>query len=192
MSDKQKLRLEYLEKRKSISQDEMDQISTSITSKIIEEVDFKKFNYVHVFIPILERNEINAYKIINALKLVNPDINIVIPKMIGKRKMLSLQYDSSTVLRKNQYGILEPEEEIEVDEKLIDVVIVPLLVFDLMGNRIGYGKGFYDEFLSNCRMDTLRIGVSAFEPVEKISSVDDWDLPLTHCATAKTYYRFNI
>jgi 5-formyltetrahydrofolate cyclo-ligase len=72
-----------------------------------------------------------------------------------------------TKLTVNTYGIPEPDENgIAVDEKSIDVVFVPLVAADRFGNRIGYGKGFYDRFLKKCRPDVLKIGLSFFTPLE--------------------------
>ena len=58
----------------------------------------------------------------------------------------------NTKIKKNQYNIPEPINGLEVPTKKIDVVFVPLLAFDKKGNRVGYGKGFYDKFL--IRMQT--------------------------------------
>ena len=46
------------------------------------------------------------------------------------------------------------------DHDQIDVVFVPLLIFDKQGHRIGYGKGYYDRFLSKCKKDTIKVGLA--------------------------------
>jgi 5-formyltetrahydrofolate cyclo-ligase len=55
------------------------------------------------------------------------------------------------------------------------VVFVPLLAFDKKGNRVGYGKGFYDAFLSKCKPETIKIGLSFFEAEETIDDVFEND-----------------
>ena len=77
-----------------------------------------------------------------------------------------------------------------IDEKEIDLVLVPLLCFDKKGFRVGYGKGFYDRFLSKCRSDVLKIGLSYFKPVEKIEDVRDFDVALDYCITPKGVWHF--
>ena len=82
--------------------------------------------------------------------------------------MLHFLQDDEMYFEKNQYGIPEPIGGVTVDEKDIDIVFIPLLAFDELGNRVGYGKGYYDRFLSKCRKDVLKIGLSL--PIYTVSS----------------------
>jgi 5-formyltetrahydrofolate cyclo-ligase len=70
------------------------------------------------------------------------------------------------------------------------VVFVPLLAFDTLGNRVGYGKGFYDQFLSECQPETIKIGLSFFEAENTITDVFEKDVRLDFCITPKKCYRF--
>ena len=72
----------------------------------------------------------------------------------------------------------------------IDVVFVPLLAFDKNGHRIGYGKGYYDKFLSSCKPDIIKIGLSFYEAEEAFQDVYPSDIPLDYCVTPKKVYRF--
>ena len=74
--------------------------------------------------------------------------------------------------------------------KKIDVVFVPLLAFDLEGNRVGYGKGYYDRFLKNCTSECIKIGVSFFPPEKKINN-DTLDVNLNYCVTPDKIYSFS-
>jgi 5-formyltetrahydrofolate cyclo-ligase len=84
------------------------------------------------------------------------------------------------VLRETKWGIKEPVDGKEINAELIDLVIVPLLVFDKFGHRVGYGKGFYDRFLSKCRRDTIKIGLSLFPQVDEIDDVNRYDVKLDY------------
>lgn len=84
----------------------------------------------------------------------------------------------------------EPLDGIEISPLKIDVVFIPLLAFDKKGNRIGYGKGFYDQFLSDCKADVIKIGLSFFEAEEAITDVYKDDVPLDYCVTPQQIYRF--
>jgi len=95
----------------------------------------------------------------------------------------------NTKIKKNQYGIPEPVDGIEVPVSKIDVIFVPLLAYDLDGNRVGYGKGFYDKFLSKCKPEALKIGLSFFEPEDKIISSPN-DVRLDYCVTPSATIRF--
>jgi 5-formyltetrahydrofolate cyclo-ligase len=87
-------------------------------------------------------------------------------------------------------GITEPKEIVPIDSLDIDLVLVPMLVCDLVGYRVGYGKGYYDRFLSTCREDVVRLGLSYFEPIERIQDTHRFDVPLTHCLTPTEFYEF--
>ena len=73
---------------------------------------------------------------------------------------------------------------------MIDLVFVPLLGFDEKGNRVGYGKGYYDRFLSTCRDDVVIIGLSFLEAVSEITDTDPWDVPLHYCISPNRVYEF--
>ena len=96
----------------------------------------------------------------------------------------------STRIKKNFYNIPEPVDGIEVPVAKIDVVFVPLLAYDTLGNRVGYGKGFYDIFLSGCKTTTLKIGLSFFPPEEKITDVSENDIRLDYVVTPKEVFAF--
>ena len=83
-------------------------------------------------------------------------------------------------LKTNAWGIPEPQDGNTVESSLIDTVIVPLLAVDKKGNRVGYGKGFYDKFLAQCKPTCKRIGLSFFRPVDAIGDLHPFDVPLTH------------
>ena len=70
------------------------------------------------------------------------------------------------------------------------MVFVPLLAFDEKGNRVGYGKGFYDKFLANCKPETIKIGLSFFEAEDKIKEISENDMQLNYCVTPNKIYSF--
>jgi 5-formyltetrahydrofolate cyclo-ligase len=93
-------------------------------------------------------------------------------------------------LGRNKYDIPEPIHGKIVPALEIDAVFIPLLGFDVNGNRVGYGKGFYDRFLSECRPDVVKIGLSFFDPVEKINDLNKYDIPLDLCITPGKIWDF--
>ena len=70
------------------------------------------------------------------------------------------------------------------------MVLTPLLAFDKKGNRVGFGKGYYDKFFSQCRSDVIKIGLSFFEAEDLIDDINSYDIPLNFCVTPQTVYRF--
>jgi 5-formyltetrahydrofolate cyclo-ligase len=96
----------------------------------------------------------------------------------------------NTKIKKNEYNIPEPVDGLEVPTKKIDVVFVPLLAFDKSGHRAGYGKGFYDKFLTKCKPETIKIGLSFFEAEDQIEDVFENDVKLDYCVTPNEVYEF--
>ena len=121
--------------------------------------------------------------------LSGKDKEIIISKSdFNTREMTHYLLTDNTKIKKNQYNIPEPIDGLEVPTHKIDVVFVPLLAFDKKGHRVGYGKGFYDKFLTDCKPKTIKIGLSFFEPEEKIEDVFENDVKLDYCITPKSIY----
>ena len=89
----------------------------------------------------------------------------------------------------SEYGIPEPVSGIEISPEMIEVVFVPLLVYDKRGHRIGYGKGFYDRFLKRCNSEAVFVGLSFFDPEPEIF-FEDLDVPLNFCVVPKEIFDF--
>ena len=185
---KNELRIRYKNLRKSLSPDDVAANSLAVANQLLALPVWDK-SFYHVFLPIAEMNEVDTEFILHILS--GKDKHIVISKSDFKtRKMTHFLLTDGTKIKKNAYGIPEPVDGIEIDVPKIDVVFVPLLVFDESGNRIGYGKGFYDKFLAECRPDTVKIGLSIFEAVEPWDDVFESDVKLDYCVTPKKTYVF--
>ena len=85
-----------------------------------------------------------------------------------------------TLLLVNHFGIPEPVQTKNRKQKIgnFDIILVPLLAVDERGHRVGYGGGYYDRFLAQCRPDCQKIGLSLFPPVGRIDGVEPTDVPL--------------
>jgi len=65
------------------------------------------------------------------------------------------------------------------------------MAFDLKGYRIGYGAGFYDRFLEQCRPGILKVGLSHFPPLDQLIDTNDHDMKLDFCITPYKVYKFD-
>ena len=147
---------------------------------------------VHLFLPIAGNKEPDTYAIAKWLQQRYPGMRIVLPKTEpGTYEMKHLVWDANTELVPNHWGIPEPATGTAVRPQEIDAVFLPLLAFDERGHRIGYGKGFYDRFLAECRPTTRKIGLSLFEAVEAISDVSPYDVAMDLCVTPTRIWTFN-
>ena len=131
---------------------------------------------LHTYLAVVEKKEPDTWPILDRLKRESPHVRIVVPKMAGN-ELEHYYYEGLQQLDQNQYGIFEPTHGTPVEMDRLDAVIVPLLVADKQGNRLGYGRGFYDRFLSQCSPSCKKIGLSLFNLEDKIAT-DDWDVKL--------------
>lgn len=186
---KKELRQKYKALRHELSLEEIETNSLSIANKLLQ-LDIWDRLYFHLFLTIEEQKEINTEFILQVL--AGKDKEIVVAKTdFNSIQMTHYLLTDNTKFRKNEYNIPEPVDGIEVPVSKIDVVFVPLLAFDTNGNRVGYGKGFYDKFLSQCQPETLKIGLSFFEAEEKIADVYQDDIRLDYCVTPNKIYDFS-
>ncbi|WAC10923.1 5-formyltetrahydrofolate cyclo-ligase [Dyadobacter pollutisoli] len=191
--DKALLRKDFLMKRIRLTQEEASIKTDLIIKNLLQSLELLAFETVHIFLPQLGKNEIDTWKIIPQLRISFPDVSIAVPYVIpGTREMEHCLLDSQTILIPNQWKIPEPDPQSSkiIYPENIDVVLVPLLAFDLKGYRVGYGGGYYDRFLAQCRPDTIRIGLSYFGPVDEIGDIDPYDVPLHYCITPGQTYQF--
>ncbi|WP_026703730.1 5-formyltetrahydrofolate cyclo-ligase [Flavobacterium soli] len=187
--NKKELRIKYKELRKSLSDEEIEEKSLAVANRLIHLPIWEK-NYFHIFLPITEQKEIDTEFILHLL--AGKDKEIIVSKSDFEiRKMTHFLLTDNTKIKKNEYNIPEPVDGIEVPSSKIEVVFVPLLAFDKLGNRVGYGKGFYDKFLSECKEDVLKIGLSFFEAEEEITDIFESDIRLNICITPSKTYLFD-
>jgi len=185
--DKKAFRKKYKEKRKALSIEAIEEMSLAIANKTLE-LPIWEGTYYHVFLTISEKKEVDTEFLLHILQ--GRDKSIVVPKMEAASSQLQhFLLQENTLLKLSSYGIPEPEEGIEIPIEKLDVVFVPLLVFDKTGNRIGYGKGFYDRFLSQCKKEAIFVGVSFFDAETTIPVIDS-DIPLQYCVTPNRIYSF--
>ena len=183
--NKAQLRNYFLEKRKHLLPEKCLDMNKKIAKNFSDflKLKNKEINYLHIYFPILGKNEVDTALIIKHIQKNYPTIILVVSKSnFTNCSMQHFEYTYSTILIENNYGILEPANGIEIPSEKIDMVIVPLVVIDKNGHRIGYGKGFYDHFLAECKTSCLKIGLSFDEPIDSIPN-DTYDIPLDICIT---------
>ncbi len=187
------LRKQFLAKRKACTLEEGALASEKICRLFFEHFSPGKPQTLHVFLPILKHCEINTWLIIHKLWADFPEVRIVVPVTNFQTEELEhYLLTSQTEIKESNWGIPEPVDRVPVPEPEIDMVLMPLIAFDLKGNRVGYGKGYYDRFLQQCRPEVLKVGLSLLDPVDLITDVHEADVPLDHCLTPDKRYQFNL
>ncbi len=109
---------------------------------------------------------------------------VVVPKL-KNNSFLPYRIDDFNELNfKNKYNILEPENyNKKIDKNKIDLVVVPGIAFDKKGHRIGYGKGYYDVFLSD--MKSAKIGLAFNIQIVDALPIEEHDVKLNKVVTEK-------
>ncbi|WP_018476589.1 5-formyltetrahydrofolate cyclo-ligase [Pontibacter roseus] len=181
---KAELRKTMLQRRRALPAEEVAARSQGIADLFFKHFPLKPGQTVHVFLPIVKNNEVNTWPIIERLRLEQPQVRVVVPVTDAAQNVLTHHHlTEESVLVENAWGIPEPQEAQIVHANEVDLVLIPLLAFDKAGHRVGYGKGFYDRFLADCRPDVVKIGLSLEPPVEEIADPNDFDIPLDYAIT---------
>ena len=178
----------FLEQRNSLNDAQIEQWSLDIANQVTA---MPLWNAVifHLFLSIPQKKEVDTEPLLTLLQ--GKDKSIVCPKISGPNQLQHFLLTDQTKIKIHPWGIPEPTGGIAIEPDQIDVVFVPLLGCDHQGNRVGYGGGYYDRFLNQCRKDVLRIGLSFFNPLPEISPVEPSDIPLHYAVTPQKVWAFN-
>ncbi|RYG11663.1 MAG: 5-formyltetrahydrofolate cyclo-ligase [Chitinophagaceae bacterium] len=185
---KSDIRKQALAQRNALSPEDCELLSQKLLLGF-KTLDFSEIKSVHVFLPIVSKNEPNTFLLIDWLQENHSEIDIIVPKAdFASNLMEHYLFSGKEDLVDNHFHIPEPQ-----NAKLItavpDMVLIPLLAFDKKGYRVGYGKGFYDRFLQN--LTTQKIGLSFFDAVTAINDVHLHDVRLDKCITPNGIIEFS-
>ena len=185
---KSEIRALFKEKRKGLSYLELNSFSTQITNFILEKIDFNN-KQISIFLPIEKQKEFDSYPLLEGL-IIQGATPIISKSNFEDCSLTLYKYENSSQLEINPFGIPEPKYGEIVSESLLNVVFVPLLALDKNGNRVGYGKGFYDKLLLKCNPECLFIGINLFDEFVEIDDLNPFDIQLHCCFTPQRYYEF--
>ena len=173
---KQELRALYKQKRKDLTKIQIKGLQENIYQQIYN-LDLSTFKNVHLFLSMPKFKEIDTALLITYFR--SEKKRIVVSKCNFRDLTLSHFYlEEDTVLVLNKFGVPEPVNADPALENDLDLIFIPMLISDDKKFRVGYGKGFYDRFLSTCRKDTKFIGLNFFPPVTAIEDKNEFDIPL--------------
>jgi 5-formyltetrahydrofolate cyclo-ligase len=182
------LRRTALAQRQRLTPSEVARCSDQLRAGLFRHFPVAEWRWLHVFLPLAAKQEPDTWAIIRQVWATQPLLRLAAP--VVQPDSISLKHyelTPDTPLLANHWGIPEPlaDAATEVLPAQLDAVLVPLLVCDQRGHRVGYGGGFYDRFLAQCRPGTQFIGLSILDetPVPEIADVLPTDVPLHACIT---------
>lgn len=188
---KKELRAIYLQKRLSLSESELAHLNQRLCDNFFKHIDLRGVRTLHTFLPLTKKNEPNTWLMVDEVKRKFPSVRISIPKINATGELENYYLENRDQLTPGSWGIPEPLDGERTPAHVIDLVIVPLLVYDKQGHRVGYGKGHYDRFLKTCKPDCRKIGLSFFSVAEKIDDIFEGDEPLNGMVTPDRFYGFS-
>jgi len=176
------IRRVILSNRKLISETQIDERSLAIANNVATAIKNKAdIISIHTFLPISRNKEINTWKIIDAL---GQHYKFVVSKTdFETREMTHFRISDSLELEEDKYGIPSPVKGDLATLQEIDAVLIPLLAVDKKGGRIGYGKGYYDEMLSNMAPSVLKIGLNLTSAFDEFPFMEPHDHQIDYCIT---------
>ncbi len=186
---KEEIRKIYLSKRRKIEDEYYNKLNYSIKTLFLNHFIPSIKSKIHIYLSENSKNrEVDTWEIIS--KLEEYQIVLCAPKIYGKRLKACI-LEKNTILKENNWGIKEPIKCKLVDPSSLDIVITPLIAFDEQGYRVGYGGGYYDRFLKECKEEIIKIGLCFFEPLKSIDDINSNDVKIDYCVTPNKIYTFS-
>ncbi len=180
--DKATLRARCMQARKSMPLHVYHERSKKLAENLIECCKERKASVIHSFLPMTGKREPDITLFLEAV--LADGIKVIVPEVVvGQLQMRHHWYDSSTRLQHGKWGVSVPAESDQADPSLADLVLVPMLAADRRGYRLGYGKGYYDYFLSGLR--SLFVGVCFEDEIVDIVPEEPHDVRVSYIVTEK-------
>lgn len=187
---KEEIRRHYKEKRRKLGVTELEKMSDLMLIQF-QNLRLSVPDVIMSYSALVTVNEFDPINILEYCKFKNPAVLVCYPVINEEESGLTaISITPDTAFMENKYSIEEPVAGDRMNPHALDMVLIPLLSFDVNGNRVGYGKGYYDRFLKHCRKDVIKVGFSFFEAHESFEDKHDHDIPLDYCVTPQLSYSF--
>jgi 5-formyltetrahydrofolate cyclo-ligase len=183
--NKEEVRKHFLSLRNGIDEEEYLTKSRKIFERLLGLPEFKSAQVVHSYISMSNRNEVDTMDIIQ--HCLSNNKKVAVPKMIDQERLKHFELSTLEGLKVNSWGVPEPDSgNVLSDESKIDLIIIPMVAGDLNKNRIGYGKGYYDRFLSSSK--AVKTGLLFEIQLSEIKlPIEEFDIPLDILITEDRY-----
>ena len=185
------LRKQFLRARLNLSHSAQHSASVQIAKRISGLPVFKQSRYIGFY--LTNKGEINPALLLS--KTLQQRKNCYLPCLTTANTLIFRRYQIGLKMHRNRFNILEPPPRAQrLLATQLDLVLVPLVAFDLAGNRLGMGGGFYDrtfEFKKRFRHGKpVLIGLAHSIQQAKALPVNDFDVPLDYIITESQIRQF--
>lgn len=176
--EKKDLRTKMFDLRKSLPEEERLRQSNLVNELLIELIEKEVIKTVHSFLPM--GNEVDIHRFLRIC--IEKNIAVACPKTLKKPVMINYVLESLENVAEGVFGTKYPASGVESKESSYDLIIVPGLAFDKNGGRLGYGGGYYDNFLKG-QEGSLKVGVCYNEQVVPQVPMEVHDVRLNQLVT---------
>ncbi|MBQ3225505.1 MAG: 5-formyltetrahydrofolate cyclo-ligase [Clostridia bacterium] len=178
---KQEMRKEFLARRAKLTAEERVAASREIAKRVLSLSAVIRAKTVMCYVSF--REEVETKELIEALLSLGK--TVCVPLCNAKTlKMTAHRIEDFSELCAGAYGILEPKGCPEVAKDSIDCILVPGAAFGRNFHRIGYGKGYYDRFLSSAKT-AVTVGLCYEETLAEVVPYEATDVPLSFIVTER-------
>jgi 5-formyltetrahydrofolate cyclo-ligase len=190
MADKIIIRKKIKEHRKNIDREEKQYLDIAILKKLMQ---LQIINKSKIGIYLSTNHETSTKYIINHLLSIKHQLYIPIINPYLPRSMFFQEYSHTTKKCKNKYNIYEPifDAKKTIPPWELDMVLVPLVAFDMKCNRLGMGGGYYDSTFKyiNKYTKTQLVGIAYDCQLVPDIPIEEWDLLLKYIITPTKVYK---
>ena len=172
LEQKKQLRQEILHRRSQLTERQRTEKSRQISHFLLEIDEFRQANTVFCFISYLD--EVDTHGLIN--EFLERGLTLAVPKIVGKTEMHSVRLRDWSELTPDRLGILTPKSD-EIVSGPFDLVVTPGVGFTAQGDRLGYGRGYYDRWFAQNQVKT-RIGIAFESQLVETLPTEATDVPL--------------
>lgn len=184
MMDKYTLRKKNRAKRDQMSEEEVQVKSSAILDQLLRLPEYMMADDLFTYVSF--GKEVDTHALITSALLSGK--RVYVPKVLDKKFMEFYQIESLEELLPGTLGILEPAPKNlgQMQKERNQIMIVPGLAFDLMGNRIGYGAGYYDRYFIEHPNPNLKSVAIAYDfQIEEVLQAEQFDVPMHSIVTEK-------
>ncbi len=188
MSDaKAKIRKGTLYNRRMLNPEVWADRVTKVQTLILSFIGEINLKCCHVFLPIGRNHEFDSWDLVRTLHSKGVEVQLSVSDF-DTYEMSHFIYDPELKFELNKFQIPEPVDGKIADLSRTEMILIPLLACDKKGNRVGYGKGFYDRLLSDFPSNPLKVGVNLAPPFDLFPFAEAHDVRLDFCITPFQIY----
>lgn len=172
---KWELRSKVLSQRMNISEADWKEKSEKIREHFMKSDFYHNARFIHCFVSMNQRREVDTKNLISRMLEEGKKVAVPVTNFLDT-SLSHTEIGTVEGMKPNKWGVPEPEMKNEINIDQLDVVVVPMAAADKKGNRLGYGKGFYDRFLSKTK--ALKVGFIFYDFIYDEMPAESFDIKM--------------